>query len=87
MTEKRFCVEKQIFDGYCITDNHFKGYYAYEKQDLEKLCENLNDLYDENKQLKKQNQLLYEEIVFLKRFIEKHRFKVKLENHSNELVE
>ena len=54
MTKKRFRVEKQIFDGYCITDNHFKGYYAYEKQDLEKLCEilnDLNDLNDENERL------------------------------------
>lgn len=49
---KRFRVEKQIFDGYCIVDNHFDGYYAYEKQDLEKLCENLNDLNDENEGLK-----------------------------------
>ena len=52
--KKRFRVEKQIFDGYCITDNHFKGYYAYEKQDLEKFCEflnDLNDLNDENERL------------------------------------
>ena len=85
MTEKRFRVEKQIFDGYCIVDNHFEGYYAYEKQDLEKLCENLNDLYDENKQLEKENKLLYEDIDFLKRFIEKcGRFKIKLDN---ELIE
>lgn len=77
MSEKRFRVVKQTFDGYCIIDNHFEGYYAYEKQDLEKLCENLNDLYDENKQLKKENQLLYENIDFLKRFIEKYGFEVK----------
>jgi len=51
-TNNRFRVEKQIFDGYCIVDNHFEGYYAYEKQDLEKLCENLNDLNDENEKLK-----------------------------------
>ena len=53
MTEKRFRVEKQTFDGYCIVDTHFDGYYAYEKQDLEKLCENLNDLSEENEKLKK----------------------------------
>ena len=48
---KRFRVEKQTFDGYCIVDNHFDGYYAYEKQDLEKLCETLNDLSEENEKL------------------------------------
>lgn len=52
MTEKRFKVEKNIFDGYCIADNTIDGYYAYDKQDLERLCDSLNELNDENKQLK-----------------------------------
>lgn len=52
MTKKRFRVEKQIFDGYCIVDNTVDGYYAYEKQDLQRLCDSLNELADENEQLK-----------------------------------
>ena len=66
MTEKRFRVEKQTFDGYCIVDNHFDGYYAYEKQDLEKLCETLNDLSDENDELKSKNRGLQSELQIFK---------------------
>lgn len=54
MNKKRFRVEKQIFDGYCIVDNTVDGYCAYEKQDLQRLCDSLNELADENEQLKKQ---------------------------------
>jgi len=38
------------------------------------------ELHDENEQLKQKNKLLYEDIDFLKRFIEKRGFKAKLES-------
>lgn len=44
------------------------------------LVDCLNNLHDENEQLKQKNQLLYEDIDFLKRFIEKRGFKAKLES-------
>ena len=59
---KRFRVEKQTFDGYCIVDNHFDGYYAYEKQDLEKLCEKLNNLSEENEELRTKNNAYLQDI-------------------------
>ena len=49
---KRFTVEHIIFDGYCIVDNTDGGYYAYEEQDLENLCETLNEFVEENQQYK-----------------------------------
>ena len=53
MTEdKRFEVKNIIFDGYCIVDNTDGGYYAYEEQDLENLCETLNEFVEENQQYK-----------------------------------
>lgn len=53
MTEKRFKVEKEIFDGNCIVDTVLGGYYTYDKQDLEKLCEVLNRLSHENWNLRR----------------------------------
>ncbi len=44
------------------------------------ICNELNKLVDENEQLEKENKLLYENIDFLKRFIEKQGFKIKLDN-------
>ena len=70
---KRFRVEKQTFDGYCIVDNHFDGYYAYEKQDLEKLCETLNDLNDENKILKNKIGTYHSANELLKKTIDRLR--------------
>lgn len=65
MTEKRFKVEKEIFDGYCIVDSNIDGYYAYEKNDLEKFCDSLNELNNENEQLKKENNLNTESFQIL----------------------
>ena len=58
MTEKRFKVEKQAFDGYCIVDSNIDGYYAYEKHDLRKLCDSLNKLVTKCNDLKKENEQL-----------------------------
>ena len=53
MTEKRFKVEQEIFDGDCIVDTVLGGYYTYSRQDLEKLCGILNKLNNENWKLKR----------------------------------
>ena len=52
MATDRFTVKHIIFDGYCIVDNTTEGYYAYDKQDLQNLCKTLNELNDENEELK-----------------------------------
>ena len=51
-----------------------------EEMSCTEVCDMLNHLNDENEQLKQKNQLLYEDIDFLKRFIEKRGFKAKLES-------
>ena len=60
MTEKRFKVEKNIFDEYCIFDNYIRRYYTYEKQDLEKICGKLNKSDDENWRLNRAIRDLFE---------------------------
>lgn len=52
MTE-RFTVKHIMFDGWCIHDTINDKYYDYGKNDLELLCNRLNKLSDENKELKK----------------------------------
>ena len=44
------------------------------------LRKTIDELSDENEQLKEKIKLLYEDIDFLKRFIEKQGFKAKLES-------
>ena len=86
MTEKRFRVEKQIFDGYCIVDNHFEGYYAYEKQDLEKLCETLNDLNDENEKLKKDcSNLIDDNTEYVAEINQMHKENGQLKSYTGEM--
>lgn len=53
MTDKRFIVKYVQFDGYSVYDKIEKVYYDYDKDDLEKLCNFLNELYEENIKLKK----------------------------------
>lgn len=63
MTEKRFKVEKVMFDGYCIVDDNVKEYYAYEKHDLERLCDSLNELVTNYHDLEKENEQLKQVIA------------------------
>lgn len=48
MTDKRFTVKKD-----CIVDNTDGGYYTADKQDLNNLCELLNELHEENERLRR----------------------------------
>lgn len=57
---KRFTVEHIMFDGYCIFDNIDDKYYDYDKNDLNLLCDVLNELHEENYILKKKNKSLKE---------------------------
>lgn len=50
---KRFIVKYIMFDGYCIYDTVTDKYYDYGKNDLELLCNVLNNLSDGNLKLKK----------------------------------
>ena len=52
MSQKRFTVKNIMFDGDSIVDNTDNGYFTGDKQDLENLCEVLNELYEENNLLK-----------------------------------
>ena len=80
MTEKRFKVEKNIFDGYCIVDSTIDGYYAYDKQDLERLCDSLNELNDENEQLKQELKI---KCIVNKQYEENQRLIKMLDNAAN----
>lgn len=62
MTDKRFIVKNIMFDGDCIVDTTDDGYYTTDKQDLENLCELLNELVEENQRLRKENQTLIQGI-------------------------
>ena len=53
MTDKRFTVKNIMFDGDCIVDNTDGGYYTTDKQDLNNLCETLNELHEENERLRR----------------------------------
>ena len=51
MTAKRFIVKNIMFDGDCIVDTTDKGYYTTDKQDLENLCELLNEQHEQIQEL------------------------------------
>ena len=42
-----------MFDGDCIVDTTDDGYYTTDKQDLENLCELLNELTEKNERLRR----------------------------------
>ena len=74
MSEKRFTIiNKEEPRGQSVAE---KGIPCTARH----CCTRLNRLTEENEQLKQKNQLLYEDIDFLKRFIEKRGFKAKLES-------
>ena len=77
MTEKRF-----TYDTGNLFDNKMNTFYQIEDSDenIELFCDNLNSLVEENERLKQEKQLLYENIDFLRIFIEKQGFKVKLDD-------
>lgn len=54
MTEKRFCVQER-----CVVDNTDNETFEFSFQvDAEIICEKLNEIADENEQLKKENKHL-----------------------------
>ncbi len=63
MTAKRFIVKNIMFDGDCIVDTTDGGYYTTDKQDLENLCDVLNELHEENRQLKKEVEELKQALI------------------------
>lgn len=73
MTEKRFKLVEYLPNVVRIEDNH-------QKLNSHEIVDLLNELHEENEQLEQKNQLLYEDIDFLKGFIEERGFKVKLES-------
>ena len=77
MTEKRF-----TYDTGNLFDNKMNTFYQIEDSDenIKLFCDNLNSLAEENERLKQEKQLLYENIDFLRIFIEKQGFKVKLDD-------
>lgn len=81
MTKKRFTYEYDEYNGN-LFDNKMNTFYQIEDSDenIELFCDNLNSLVEENEQLREERQLLYENIDFLKRFIEKQGFKVRLDD-------
>lgn len=55
MTEQeRFELKNMIFDGLSIVDKINGGYYTADEQDLENICKILNELHEENEELKKE---------------------------------
>jgi predicted Zn-dependent peptidase len=87
MTEKRFKVEKNIFDGYCIADSTIDGYYAYDKQDLERLCDSLNELVTKCYDLEEENDVLKQQLktkcIVNKQYEENQRLIKMLDNVAN----
>lgn len=73
MTKKRFWILNVLTKNSGIKDGD-------KLLSFDEVVDLLNELFEENKQLKQKNQLLYEDIDFLKRFIEKRGFKAKLES-------
>lgn len=60
MTEKRFTIiDKQFIsyyggDGHQISDGECKFWLWHNKEESQKVCDKLNNLIDENEQLKKE---------------------------------
>ena len=81
MIEKRFTYEYDECTGN-LFDNKMNTFYQIEDSDenIKLFCDNLNSLVEENERLKQEKQLLYENIDFLRIFIEKQGFKVKLDD-------
>ncbi len=77
MNEQRFDYTAYDDGTESIYDRKKDEYY-FDMQ-LSKIEELMNELEDENERLRQEKQLLYENIDFLKRFIEKQGFKVKLD--------
>lgn len=98
MTEKRFTMKgstilecgEEITAWDCCDllnelhekNEHLKAEVYILQDDI--LNKRVRNLIKENKQLKQKNQLLYEDIDFLKRFIEKRGFKAELESDKND---
>lgn len=54
------------------------------RMNIGEVLDEMNTLYEENEQLKQEKEILYQDIDFLKIFIEKQGFKVKLEGDLND---
>ena len=92
-------IDDKQFDGLCIRDNIQKEWYCYDKQDLEKLCKELNRLQKKNDYYKELrihlNGLIGEKVEKItdsncwleKENIELKRKKQSLENTRMELYE
>ena len=82
MSEKRFkIIDKQFIsyyggDGHQISDGDCKFWLWHNQEESQKVCDKLNDLLDENEQLRKDQQRLYEDNIRIKQLI--------TEAHSNE---
>ena len=69
MSEKRFkIIDKQFIsyyggDGHQISDGDCKFWLWHNQEESQKVCDKLNDLLDENEQLRKDKQRLYEENI------------------------
>lgn len=71
MTGKRFKLVEYLPNVIQIEDNH-------QKLNSHEIVDLLNELHEENERLEQKNQLLYEDIDFLKGFIEERGFKANL---------
>ena len=81
MTEKRFT--HKHFDWlqwHIYKDGEFFIEVTNCEEDSKMLCDLLNAQHEEIEELKRQTQILYKDINFLKRFIEKQGFIAKLDS-------
>lgn len=80
---KRYTYHKSEITGlFVISDEKHRETFSgmEEEYNCMRIVRKLNTLTDENEQLKQERQLLYENIDFFKKFIEKQGFKVKLDD-------
>lgn len=60
--KKRFSLNHMPLYGLSIVDNKDGGYCTTDEQDLENLCQTLNELYEENEELRQKNKKILDTI-------------------------
>ena len=60
--KKRFSLNHMPLYGLSIVDNKDGGYCTTDEQDLENLCQILNELYEENEELRQKNKKILDTI-------------------------
>lgn len=79
----KWIVERISFDGDCIYNTEEECYYTYDKKDLEMVCEILNNLENDVKELQDSNKSLEAENLAQSDLIRQLKIALMTDDHQN----